>query len=261
LYRLHAGHLARICRSYQNCDISSVLLLIFSEECLRFTTMKKSQRAYRILSLVTSLSFMAILTGAAGCSESSSGDGDSGGDGDGDGDGDSTYSFCSPADTCPPSMDGVDLTTPVSFRTDVYEAYFRGSCGGSGCHGNSSNAAAGLHFGTTAAGLDDTAISQLITQLKEATPEIAPGEKNVVPGDWQNSWLMAKLDGCQSSYGISCNASSSYLDFSVCDSPCGDGMPVSEGDSANPTPFPTTPAERVKVHKVRAWIAQGALDN
>jgi hypothetical protein len=110
-------------------------------------------------------------------------------------------------------------------------------------------------------GKDDAAITALINQLKSANPEIAPTQKNVVPGDWQSSFLMAKLDGCQNRYGLTCNTSSAHLLFSLCGQPCGDGMPASEGTTSNPTPFATTAEQRVMVHKIRAWIVQGALDN
>lgn len=177
---------------------------------------------------------------------------------------DAKYLFCEPAETCPPSVEGIDLTTPVSFRTDIYEGYFRGSCGGgSGCHGRVSNAAAGIYFGdgSEETKLTDEEIATLIAQLTQTMSEIAPAENLIVAGDWQNSWLMTKLDGCQDAYGVECPGTSDALILSACDSACGDGMPASEGDSANPTPFATTAEERAKVHKVRAWIAQGALDN
>lgn len=207
---------------------------------------------------IQALSLFGILLGSslfAACS--SSGDG-----GDGDGDGDETsFTFCEPADTCPPSLEGVDMTTPVSFSTDIYEGYFRDSCGGgSGCHGRMSNAASGIYMGNATTPLDAAGVSTLIAQLKQTMSEVAPAETLVVPSDWQNSWLMTKLDGCQDASGATCTGEGD-LNLSVCGSPCGDGMPASEGDSSNPNPFPTTAEERVKVHKVRAWIAQGALDN
>ena len=149
--------------------------------------MKLATNVIRAFPLIILTSF-AIAAGACSDTSGSDGDGDAG-DGDGDG---GDYLFCSPADTCPPSIDGVDMTTPRSFRTDVYEAYFRDSCGGgSGCHGKASTAAANLHLGSTEDPLDDTQITNLIAQLKGAPTEIAPTQMNVVPGDWQSSWLMA----------------------------------------------------------------------
>jgi hypothetical protein len=224
--------------------------------------MKISRTLLRALPL---LSLLPLSVALGACSESADG-GDGDGDGDGDagdgdgGDGDGPYRYCSPAETCPPSVEGVDLTTPVSFRNDLYGPYLQGGCGETaGCHGYPAGAA-GIIFGTAAMPLDDAGIAALINQLKTDESEIAPPMKNVVPGDWQNSFLMTKLDGCQNDYGITCS-NSSHLVLALCGEPCGDGMPASEGTSASPTPFATTPAERAVIHKIRAWIAQGAPDN
>lgn len=235
--------------------------------------MKISRTLVRALPLLALFPLSAAL---GACSESlgdeSPGDGDGatgGTSGDGDaatggmsGDGDGPYRYCSPAETCPPSVEGVDLTTPVSFRTDIYMPYLRGGCGETaGCHGTAPGAA-NLYFGSsTLEALDDAAISALITQMTTTPSEIAPTEKNVVPGDWQSSFLMSKLDGCQNAYGLTCNTDSAHLLFSLCGKTCGDGMPASEGTAMNPTPFATTAEERVIIHKIRAWIAQGAQDN
>ncbi len=171
------------------------------------------------------------------------------------GDGDSTvpYTFCAPAETCPPSVAGVDFDTPVSFKTDIYDAFLVNSCGGgSGCHASAT--LTGLALGTPAAPLNP---SDVVADLKARTSEIS-GTKNVIPGDWENSFLMMKLDGCQNQSGLTCNSNAGSLVLSVCDQPCGDGMPQSEGDTANPNAYPLTKAQR---DKVRAWIMQGALDN
>ena len=238
--------------------------------------MKISRTLLRTLPL---LALLPLSAGLGACSEAADGDG---GDGDGDGnspsggntgdgdgasggntgDGDGPYRFCSPADTCPPSIEGVDMTTPVSFRNDIYLPYLQGGCGeAAGCHG-SAPGAVNLYFGASdVPPLDDAAISALIAQLTTEQAEIAPTQRNVVPGDWRNSFLMAKLDGCQSSYALTCDASNQYLLFSQCEDACGDGMPASEGTSSSPTPFATTAEQRVVIHKIRAWIEQGALDN
>lgn len=216
--------------------------------------MMSSARFIRLSPLFV-LPVASALAGA--CSGTGTGDGDAG-----DGDSDPAFLFCAPADTCPPNLDEVDMTTTVSFSTDIYEGYFRDSCGGgSGCHGRQSNAAAGIYMGTTESPLDADGISSLVAQLTQTMSKIAPAEQLVVPGQWQESWLMTKLDGCQDAYDVECDGDADELMLSVCGSDCGDGMPASEGDSSNPNPFPTTDEERLKVHKVRAWIAQGATDN
>jgi hypothetical protein len=209
---------------------------------------------------LTTLIAVAGLAGACSSDDPDEGDGDAAGDGDGDEA--SGLTFCSPTTTCPPDVADVDLATEVQFRRDIYEGYFVDSCGGgSGCHGGASTAAAGLYLGDTDSPLDDDQISMLILQLTSTMSKIAPTEKLVDAGNWEDSWLMAKLDGCQSSYGVACDEEADELILSLCNDACGDGMPASEGTSSNPNAFPTSEAERAKVHLVRAWIEQGALDN
>ena len=115
--------------------------------------------------------------------------------GDGGGEEELPYTFCGPVSTCPPDVTGVDLTTPVSFRTDIYEPIFLQSCsGGSLCH--SEAAASGLGFGTSDVPLDDAGITALIEFMKSENSRVA-GIPNVVESDWENSYLMIKLRGTQ----------------------------------------------------------------
>lgn len=201
--------------------------------------------------LLRSLPLLSLIPLAAAAGACSSEDDAEEPTGDGDGD----LSFCSPADTCPPDVTNVDLTTPVMFRTDVYEPFLRTSCGElPGCHGAPTASAANLYLGKQAVGLTDAEITALVAQLTTANSEIAPAEKNVVPGNWQDSFLMAKLDGCQSSYDFACNPENPHLTISFCGEACGDGMPANEE-------LFVTGSDRQMVNKVRAWIAQGALDN
>lgn len=173
--------------------------------------------------------------------------------GDGDGDGPVPYTFCAPADTCPPSVAGVDFTTPVSFKTDIYDAFLVSSCGGgTACHGTAN--LTGLGLGNSTNPMDTAAV---VADLTTRTSAIS-GTKNVVAGDWQNSFLMQKLDGCQNDSGLTCDPEADSLIMSVCGGPCGDAMPQSEGDMHNPNEYPLTKAQR---DKVRAWIQQGALNN
>lgn len=201
---------------------------------------------------------------ASGGADSASGGADVSGSG---GSAELEYIFCGPVDTCPPSTDGMDLTTPVSFRNDIYTPFFFPGCVGAGCHGHPTMSAADLYFGSagTAAAdplpLTDAEITALITQLK-GPAVIGTSAMNVVPSNWQESFLMMKLDGCQSQHGVTCDQENeSLVGNNLCEQTCGDGMPLSEGDAVNPFPFATTPQELVAVNKVRAWIAQGALDN
>jgi|GEM_PF-1116446 len=189
-----------------------------------------------------------------------------GGDTTGSG-GELAYTFCGPVDTCPPNIDAVDMTTPVSFRNDIYTPFFFPGCIGAGCHGNVDSSSADLYFGTPGTSstdpipLTDAEITALIAQLK-GPAVVAPSAMNVVAGNWEDSFLMMKLDGCQSQHGVACDQDNTWFEtYNLCEQTCGDGMPLSEGDAINPIPFATTPDQQVAVHKVRAWIAQGALDN
>lgn len=207
---------------------------------------------------VALLSFPLLAVGlalGAGCSSDDSKD-NGNGDGDGDDDLDYAYTFCGPADTCPPSTEGVDFDTPVSFTDDIYNAFLVSSCGGgSGCHDTATFT--GIAFGDEENPLDAEGISALITQLTTQKSPISD-TLNVVPGDWTTSFMMQKLDGCQNKSGLSCDQSAESLALSVCDTACGDGMPASEGDTANPEAYPLSKAQR---DLVRVWIQQGAKDN
>lgn len=175
------------------------------------------------------------------------------------------YEFCSPADcTCPPDVTGVDLITPVSFREHIYPS-MPASCGeGSLCHG--SDQATGYSFGTAETPLTDAEISALIAQFKMPSP--VANIPNVIDGNWQGSYLMIKLDGCQNHSNLNCDPEAPGLGASACVQecdalfcdplPCGDAMPPSTAGDTLTATYPLSPELR---NKVRAWIAQGALDN
>lgn len=176
------------------------------------------------------------------------------------------FPFCAPVSTCPPDVTGVDLTTPVEFRRDIYASFLQSGCGGGSlCHGNN---ATGYRFGTAEKPLTDAEITALIAQFKDEMSPVA-NIPNVVAGDWQNSYLMMKLDGCQNEMGLNCNSDAQGLSAAACEQecsglicpplPCGDGMPAALSDNTNDNAvYPLSDAQR---HAVRAWIAQGALDN
>lgn len=190
-----------------------------------------------------------------GCSSDDPEDSDEVSD-DGGWEGDYPYTFCGPAGTCPPSTDDVDFDTPVSFTDDIYNAFIVSSCnGGSGCHDTATFSGVAFTNGDTP--FDADGISALITQLTTEKSQISD-TLNVVPGDWTTSFMMQKLDGCQNHSGLSCDPDAESLALSVCDSACGDGMPASEGDTANPNAYPLTKEQR---DTVRVWIQQGAKDN
>ena len=207
---------------------------------------------------------------AGGCSpDSGNGDGDTTDTtaGSGGSMADLKYTFCGQAAaTCPPDVSGVDLTTPVSFSADVYPILTSSCSGGSGCHATDS--VTGLGFGTVAMPLDAAGMQALVTKLTESS-SIAPGTKNVEPGNWQNSLMMMKLDGCQNQMGLSCTVPSTLTSYVLCEDSdtnpnnCGDGMPQvtnknGMGTANNPFPFPLADDKR---NTIRAWIAQGAMNN
>lgn len=170
------------------------------------------------------------------------------------------FGFCGKACTCPPDVSNVDLVTPVSFKSEVYPILTSSCSGGSACH--STAAITGLSFGTATTPLDDAGQQALIEQLKMKSN--LANIPNVVPQNWQGSFMMMKLDGCQNDMGAVCSVPASISAYIVCaDSDanpnnCGDGMPQSEGTANNPTPFPIADVNR---DKIRAWIQQGALFN
>ena len=170
------------------------------------------------------------------------------------------FTFCGPATTCPPDVTGVDLTTAVSFKTDVYPTLTSSCAGGSACHATA--ALTGLAFGTAAAPLDEAGQQALVAQLKMKSH--LADIPNVVAGNWEGSFMMMKLDGCQNEMGAVCTVPAGLTNYIVCaesevnPNNCGDGMPQSEGSTNNPTPYPIVPE---KVNKIRAWIEQGAMFN
>lgn len=166
-------------------------------------------------------------------------------------DGPPIASYCEPAGSCPVDASGADLTAPVSFEADVMPI-FQASCNDTLCHGDRTRARGDLWLGPeegeTASAEDlDTIVSTLTGKGSELNTDL----KNVVPGDWENSFLMHKVDGCQNDLGLDCDES--LLDSTaVCGESCGDGMPQDEDLYA------LTEDER---NTIRAWIAQGAENN
>jgi hypothetical protein len=116
------------------------------------------------------------------------------------------------------------------FRKDVLPL-LETWCATSDCHGGSAAKNAGLLLPTN----DPAAVYSELT-TREST--IARGTKLIVPGDPEKSFLQAKIDGRQTSFGAPCVPSG-----------CGETMPP--GSRLN-----TEPRDRV-----RAWIAAGAKDD
>lgn len=164
----------------------------------------------------------------------------------------SAISFCGPANTCPPDTTGVDLTAPVSFRSDIFEPIFQTSCNGITCHGPQGDPRGGLWLGPSTGDAPDAMLESIVTSLLEPSAT-APEMNNVEPGNPDASFLMLKVDGCQDQAGLSCTVQ----EGAVCDASCGDGMPQFDSPDTGEV-FPLTDEQR---HAIRAWIAQGAQNN
>lgn len=160
-------------------------------------------------------------------------------------------SFCGPADTCPPDTTGVDLTTPVSFRDDIYGPIFQQGCNSITCHSSQGTPRGGVWLGQLTGEPSEAMLESIIAGLVQPSAT-APEMKNVEPGKPEESFLMLKIDGCQDHAGLSCTVQEGAL----CDTPCGDGMP--QFDNPPDEIYPLTVEER---HTIRAWIAQGAQNN
>lgn len=175
---------------------------------------------------------------------------------------------CKSSSTCPFDYSTFDSTEAVSFETDVFPL-LRRSCGISTvCHGaGPGQGAASLYLGPKKSDTEtvvDAAFRQsIIDGLVGVTSETVPdassdagaagaagasgagGMKLVVAGDPANSFLMLKMDGCQSSMGLSCVK----IKSNKTDELCGESMPDGEllcDDERD---------------VFRRWIAQGAQNN
>jgi hypothetical protein len=131
---------------------------------------------------------------------------------------------------------GTDLTSPVSFRSDV-APIFAMSCAFSSCHGGRTPGSNhGIFLGTQGGVSDAVAVRAGIVGI---AAQEAPSMAYVTPFDPAHSYLMHKLDGDLCPIATQCVGGS-------CESP----MP--EGNDALPT------ATR---DVIRRWIAQGAPNN
>lgn len=195
---------------------------------------------------------LAAIPCLGACSDDDNGDDNDNGNGNGGGTRNTPFAFCGPATTCPPNTSGADLTTPVSFRTDIFEPIFQVSCNDATCHGHQTAARGKLWLGPPNGEVADEMLQTIVDNM--LTPSAtAPEMPNVVPGDPSRSFLMLKVDGCQDSAGLTCTAQ----DGALCQTACGDSMPQFDDPGAE-LDFPL-PAEQA--NKIRAWIAQGAQNN
>ena len=153
-------------------------------------------------------------------------------------DGDSNRNNDAADSGCPHDDSDFDAAAPTtSFELDVVPI-LQGSCAIATCHKAGTNAG-GLGLGPPRAdgppsAAERAAIHAALLELSNAAPTLP----HVTPGDPSRSFLMIKLDGCQSDLGLDCELRK-----------CGDPMPRNAAQ---------LPLETRDV--VRRWIVQGAPD-
>jgi len=137
------------------------------------------------------------------------------------------------------------LTTPtVSFAADVFPI-FAVSCNEQLCHGSATGARADLYLGPATEASREQ-INGVHADLQRASLT-APELMLVAPGDPRHSFMMLKIDGCQNSLGLDCEA-----EPNLCRADCGDPMPPLPRDE-----YPSLSNDQKDT--IRRWIAQGAL--
>ena len=152
--------------------------------------------------------------------------------------------------------DPASLMSPTTqFARDVLPI-FRGSCGFSGCHGDSRPSAPLVFLYASSA--DTTPVSTFGPQVHRNVVNQKslenPSMNYVRPGDPTNSYLMRKLDGALTDIALQCPTSNAlytrYASSYSFANPCAGAMP--EGLMA---------LDAMSRDTIRRWIAQGALDN
>jgi hypothetical protein len=132
---------------------------------------------------------------------------------------------------------------PVSFSKDVYPTLQR-NCSDLACHGTQPGRGAALYLGAPPpAKVKASEIHALLVDVRSRT---APRVSLVKPGDPELSFLLLKIEGCQSSVGLDCVKQAGATSGDA----CGDKMP--QGGR------PICDNDR---ELLRTWIAQGAEDN
>ena len=129
-----------------------------------------------------------------------------------------------------------DLTSPVSFKTDIVGNVFKNHCAFSGCHGDEQ-----ILF--LAYPKDDTVHTTdpgvIITNIVNAPSKELPTMPYVTPGDPTNSYMMHKMDGDNCTFQAKC-----------VNQDCIDTMP--RGNDLLDVPTRDL---------LRRWIAQGAKND
>lgn len=130
----------------------------------------------------------------------------------------------------------------VSFRDDVLPILERSCSLSSACHGNAASptTASGYRPYLGGAGSAESDVPTILAAIVDVDSWADTSKKVVVPGDWENSFFMNKVDGALDQ----CASTS-------CPDGCGRLMPQG----------PTKPLPLAERNLMRAWIEQGAQDN
>jgi hypothetical protein len=144
---------------------------------------------------------------------------------------------------CPVVDDAGAGGPQVSFRQDLMPAIQR-NCSDAPCHGKEVDGAAELFLGPPLPAAVD--VSSVIRRIVGVSSRTAPELRLIAPGDPENSFLLLKVEGCQNTGGLTCQA----LLGARSGQPCGDTMPQAARPLCN--------KERANL---RSWIRQGAQDD
>ena len=147
---------------------------------------------------------------------------------------------CSPASsgkTCSTYVvpAATDLTTPVSFKSDIVGNFFLNHCAFSGCHGDNDI----LFLGNSKASGTVTNPADVYANIVNVPSKELLTMPYVTPGDASQSFVMRKVDGDNCMFAKQCK-----------NQDCGDTMPHNN--------------ELLDVASrdmLRRWIAQGAKNN
>jgi hypothetical protein len=167
---------------------------------------------------------------------------DGGGSGPGGSSGGGSSSGGSPGDgsTCQPYVPPSSFhpsSPQISFSTEVMPI-FRSSCGLASCHGSVTSPQAGIYLGNTTLAGSASDDSQVYANLIDVASADYPSMERVKPGDLANSYLLHRIDNDACTLP-NCTTTA-----------CAELMPQG------------SPQLGISdLNTVRAWIAQGALND
>jgi len=188
---------------------------------------------HRTLAILSSLAAVVTAIGAMGCSSSSPPAG-----------GSSSSSGGGSSGSC-------DLTTPVSFKTDVIPVFQMGCTLSQSCHGQMNNAAEeDLYLGENVGATDASTVYSMLVGVSSKED---PSMPLVTMGSTANSYLWHKVFADQATLASQCAKASMLCTDCTADAPCGGLMPY------NGEPLATDAPQWLCT--IQGWITQGAQNN